>query len=289
MTTTAVNAKVIREKKPKLKASTVLIYIFFIFIVILYIAPIIWIGITSLKTRPEIYKDPFGLPAELQWGNYSFAWEAGKLGTAMLNSLFVCLVTLFFTMLFGSMAAFAIGRMRWKLSGAAMMYILVGMMIPVHCVLIPLFVRFANLGLDNNLWGLILPYLTFSLPTSVYIMTGFFRSIPNELLESACIDGCSIYKTFFSICLPLSRTGLFVTGLMTFIGNWNELLLAMVFISDANKKTLPVAVTKFVSPYQTNYEKMFPAILIAIIPSIIVYSMFSNQIVDGLTTGAVKG
>ncbi len=289
MTTTAVNAKVIREKKPKLKASTVLIYIFFIFIVILYIAPIIWIGITSLKTRPEIYKDPFGLPAELQWGNYSFAWEAGKLGTAMLNSLFVCLVTLFFTMLFGSMAAFAIGRMRWKLSGAAMMYILVGMMIPVHCVLIPLFVRFANLGLDNNLWGLILPYLTFSLPTSVYIMTGFFRSIPNELLESACIDGCSIYKTFFSICLPLSRTGLFVTGLMTFIGNWNELLLAMVFISDANKKTLPVAVTKFVSPYQTNYEKMFPAILIAIIPSIIVYSIFSNQIVDGLTTGAVKG
>ena len=139
------------------------------------------------------------------------------------------------------------------------------------------------MGLDNNLWGLILPYLTFSLPTCVYIMTGFFRSIPNELLESACIDGCSIYKTFYSICLPLSKTGLFVTGLMTFIGNWNELLLAMVFIHDDTKKTLPVAVTKFVSPYQTNYEKMFPAILIAIIPSIIVYSMFSNQIVDGLT------
>lgn len=287
---TAIAAKPkIKERKPKLKTSTVLIYIFLIFLMILYLAPLFWIGMTSLKTRPEIYKDPFGLPNELHWENYEWAWSAGKLGTAMLNSLFVCVITLAFTMLIGSMAAFAIGRLKWKLSGAVMVYILIGMMIPVHCVLIPLLIQFAKINLTDNLWGLILPYLTFSLPTCVYIMTGFFRSIPNELLESACIDGCSIYRIFYTICLPLSRTGLFVTGLMSFIGNWNELLLALVFVHDDAKKTLPVAVTKFVTPYQTNYDKMFPAILIAIIPSIIVYSLFSNQIVDGLTTGAVKG
>lgn len=277
------------KNKSKIKVSTVLIYIFFIFMVIIYLAPIAWIAMTSLKTRPEIYKNPFGWPESFQWGNYEVAWKAGKLGIAMLNSLFVCVITLILTMVIGSMAAFAIGRMRWKLSGAAMVYILVGMMIPVHCVLIPLFVRFAKLGLNNNLWGLILPYLTFSLPVSVFIMTGFFKSIPNELLESACIDGCTIYQIFYKVCFPLARTGLFVTGLMTFIGNWNELLLALVFISDGNKKTLPVALTKFVTPYQTNYDKMFPAIMIAIIPTIIVYCLFSNQIVDGLTTGAVKG
>lgn len=277
------------KSKKKVKLSTVLIYVFFCFMVVLYIAPVAWIAMTSLKTRAEIYKSPFGWPEAYQWGNYKVAWEAGKLGIAMLNSLIVCVITLILTMLLGSMAAFAIGRMRWKLANVAMVYILIGMMIPVHCVLIPLFVRFANLGLSNNLLGLILPYLTFSLPTSVYIMTGFFRSIPNELLESACIDGCSIYKIFFSIALPLSRTGLFVTGLMTFIANWNELLLALVFISDGAKKTLPVALTKFVTPYQTNYDKMFPAIMIAIVPTIIVYCLFSNQIVDGLTTGAVKG
>ena len=277
------------DSKKKVKGSTILIYVFLILMVVIYLAPVFWIGMTSLKTRPEIYKDPFGWPEVFQWGNYKVAWETGKLGIAMLNSLFVCVITLLLTMLLGSMAAFAIARMKWKLSGAAMVYIMIGMMIPVHCVLIPLFVRFARMGLSNNLWGLILPYLTFSLPTSVYIMTGFFRSIPNELLESACIDGCSIYKIFFQIALPLSRTGLFVTGLMTFIANWNELLLALVFISDGNKKTLPVALTKFVTPYQTNYDKMFPAIMIAIIPTIIVYSLFSNQIVDGLTTGAVKG
>lgn len=277
------------KTKKKAKLPTILIYLFLIFMVVIYLAPVFWIGMTSLKTRPEIYKNPFGWPETLQWGNYKVAWETGKLGIAMLNSLFVCVITLALTMLIGSMAAFAIARMKWKLSGVAMLYILIGMMIPVHCVLIPLFVRFAKLGLSNNLWGLILPYLTFSLPTSVYIMTGFFRSIPNELLESACIDGCSIYKIFFEIALPLSRTGLFVTGLMTFIANWNELLLALVFISDGKKKTLPVALTKFVTPYQTNYDKMFPAIMIAIIPTIIVYTLFSNQIVDGLTTGAVKG
>ena len=229
------------NKKKKIKASTVVIYVFLSLMLVLYLAPLVWI------------------------------------------------VTLILTMVIGSMAAFAIARMRWKLAGAAMVYILIGMMIPVHCVLIPLFVRFAKIGLSNNLWGLILPYLTFSLPTCVFIMAGFFRGIPNELLESACMDGCSIFQMFFKICFPLARTGLFVTGLMTFIGNWNELLLALVFVSDDTKKTLPVALTKFVTPYQTNYDKMFPAIMIAIIPTIVVYCMFSNQIVDGLTTGAVKG
>ena len=277
------------KNKQPVRVSTVLIYVFFCFMMVLYLAPIGWIAMTSVKDRASIYKSPFGWPTEFHWENYMAAWTGGKLGIAMLNSLFVCVVTLILTIVIGSMAAFAIARLKWKLSGAAMVYILIGMMIPVHCVLIPLFVRFANIGLNNNLWGLIIPYLTFSLPTCVFIMSGFFRSIPNELLESACMDGCTIYQIFFKICFPLARTGLFVTGLMTFIGNWNELLLALVFVSDANKKTLPVALTKFVTPYQTNYDKMFPAIMIAIIPTIIVYCLFSNQIVDGLTTGAVKG
>ena len=277
------------KNKQPIGVSTVLIYVFFCFMMVLYLAPLGWIILTSLKTKTEIYRTPFGWPKVFQWGNYVYAWKGGKLGIAMLNSLFVCVITLILTLVIGSMAAFAIARLKWKLSGAAMVYILIGMMIPVHCVLIPLFVRFASIGLNNNLWGLIIPYLTFSLPTCVFIMAGFFRSIPNELLESACMDGCTIYQIFFKICFPLARTGLFVTGLMTFINNWNELLLALVFVSDANKKTLPVALTKFVSPYQTSYDKMFPAIVIAIVPTIIVYTLFSNQIVDGLTTGAVKG
>lgn len=221
--------------------------------------------------------------------NYSFAWTAGRLGVATLNSALVCGVTLILCLLVGSMAAFAIGRMRWKLSGVVMTYFLTGMMIPVHCILIPVFTRFSKMHLTNSQIGLILPYLTLSLPITIFIMTGFFQSLPNELFESACIDGCSIYRSFTHIALPLSKTGLFVTGLMTFVANWNELLLAMVFISDDSKKTLPVSLSKFVGPYNTNYSQMFAAIVIAIIPTIIVYCMFSNQIVEGLTAGAVKG
>ena len=278
-----------KKNKKSISLPTILIYVFFCFMTVIYLAPLGWVIMSSLKERRDLIKHPFSLPSTFLWDNYTFAWTAGKLGRSLLNSFIVCTVTLLFTLLIGSMAAFAIGRLRWKLSGAAMIYILIGMMIPVHCVLIPLFTRFARMGLTNSLMGLMIPYLTFSLPTTIFIMTGFFRSIPNELLESACIDGCSIYRIFFEICLPLSRTGLFVTGLMTFIGNWNELLLAMIFISEDLKKTMPVSLTKFVGPYQTNYAQMFAAIVIAIIPTIIVYSLFSNQIVDGLTQGAVKG
>ena len=277
------------QNTKRVSVPKILIYIFFCIMVCIYVVPLLWVFSVSFKTNAEIFSSPFSLLQGLFVDNYVVAWTAGKLGIATLNSLIVCVVTLLLSMLIGSMIAFAIARMQWKLSNLVLMYFMLGMMIPVHCVLIPLFTRFAKIGLSNNLWGLVLPYLTFSLPVTIYIMTGFFRSIPGELLEAACIDGCSIYKIFFTVCLPLAKTGLFVTGLMTFVGNWNELLLAMVFISDDNIKTLPVSLSKFVGPYNTNYSQMFAAIIIAIVPTIIVYCAFSNQIVDGLTAGAVKG
>ena len=264
-------------------------FIFLTLVAVLYIAPLLWVFMVSFKTNSEIFTSPFALPESFYIDNFTFAWTAGKLGIATLNSFIVCAVTLILRMLIGSMAAFALGRLRFKLAKPCMTFFLLGMMIPVHCVMIPLFTRFAKLGLSNSLTGLIIPYLTFSLPVTIFIMTGFFQSMPNELIESACIDGATIYEIFFKIALPLSKTGLFVTGLMTFVANWNELLLAMVFISDDMKKTLPVSLSKFVGPYNTNYSQMFAAIIIAIIPTIIVYCIFSNQIVDGLTAGAVKG
>ena len=277
------------KETTKSKLVKALIYIFLVFMAILYLAPLFWVFLVSFKTNKEIFTNPFGMPESFNLENFTFAWTAGKLGTATLNSFIVCTVTLVLSLIIGSMAAFAIGRLRWKFSNAALTYFLIGMMIPVHCVMIPLFTRFAKMGLSNTLTGLVLPYLTFSLPLTIYIMTGFFRSMPNELIESACIDGATVGQIFIMIALPVCKTGLFVTGHMSFVNNWNELLLAMVFISDDNKKTLPVALSKFVGPYNTNYSQMFAAIIIAVIPTIIVDCAFSNQIVDGLTAGAVKG
>lgn len=289
------------SSKKKVTPIQVLIYVFLSVIAITYLLPLLWVFNVSFKSKWEIFSAPFSLPKEITFGNYTFAWNKAHLGQATLNSFIVCVVALILGMLIGSMAAFGISRLKWKGSKLAMTYFLTGMMIPIHCVLIPLFTRFAkitqfmnnqgfeNFHLTNSLTSLVLPYLTFSLPITIFIMEGFFSSMPNELIECACMEGANIFQIFFKICLPLGRTGLFVTGLMTFIGNWNELLLAMVFISDETKKTLPVSLSKFVGPYNTNYTQMFAAIMIAVIPTIIVYCAFSNKIVDGLTAGAVKG
>lgn len=280
--------KPIQPKKTR-KPSRILLYIVLIALAIVYIAPLIWMILVSLKTNSELFSDPFGIPSKFQINNYVVAWTAGKLGIATLNSAIVCFVSLVLSMLFGAMAAFAISKMKWKFSDTALTFFLIGMMIPVHCILIPLFITFTKLGLTDSLIGLILPYISFSLPTTIFVLKGFFTSMPKELLEAACIDGSTIYGFFFKIALPLSKSGLFVTGLMTFIGNWNELLVAMVFNSSGQKRTLPVTLTAFVSPYSTNYVQMFAAIVIAVLPSIIVYCIFSNKIVSGLTAGAVKG
>ena len=277
------------KEKKEAKISKAIIYAFLVLMAIIYIVPLIWVFLVSFKTNSEIFTNPFGLPESFYLDNFTFAWTAGKLGVATLNSAIVCITTLILSMIIGSMAAFAISRLRWKLSKVCLTYFLIGMMIPIHCVLIPLFTRFAKIGVSTNLLGLIIPYVTFSLPVTIYIMTGFFENLPNELIEAACIDGASIYQIFSKVMLPLSKTGLFVTGLMTFVANWNELLMAMVFISDEAKKTLPVSLSKFVGPYNTNYSQMFAAIIIAIIPTIIVYCAFSNQIAEGLTSGSVKG
>ena len=273
----------------KTKVISALIYALLVILALIYLVPLLWVVVTSLKDDATLMISPWALPERPMIENYTFAWTMGNLGRATLNSFIVCTITLVLSMLFGAMAAYAIAILRWKLSKLTLTYFLIGMMIPVHCVLIPLFVQFSSVKLSNTLIGIIIPYITFSLPITIYILVGFFEGIPKELFEAACIDGCSVYKMFGSVALPLGKTGFMVTGLMSFVSNWNELLLAMVFISKETKKTLPVSLTKFVGPYNTNYCQMFAAIVLAIIPTVIVYCCFANQIVDGLTAGAVKG
>ena len=240
------NVKVKAPKKP-VKPVIVVIYILLVILAVVYLAPLLWMLSVSLKDNAGVMSAPFSLPDVFHFENYQQAWQMGKLGTALVNSVLVCGVTLIISLFFGAMAAFAIARMRWKLSEFMHTFFLIGMMVPVHCVLIPLFVRFAKLGLTNSQGGLMIPYITFSLPMTIFLLTGFFRSMPGEMFEAAAIDGCGIYGCFFRIALPLCRTGFFVSGLMTFINNWNELLLAMVFISDPMKKTLPVTRLPFQS------------------------------------------
>lgn len=276
-------------KKKSLHFSKALKYLLLIFLVLIYIIPLLWVFFVSLKTNGEVMAQPWALPDALHFENYISAWAAGGIGRATLNSAIVCTITLILSILLGSMAAFSISVMRWKHSGKVLSIFLLGMMVPVHCILIPLFVFFVKLKLTDSYLGMILPYTAFALPVTIYLMGGFFRSIPWEVYEAACIDGCSIYRLFIEIAFPLARDGIFVVSLMTFVGNWNELLVAMVFTSSPDVQTIPVRLTAFVSPYATDYVRMFAAIVLAMLPTVIVYSIFSNKIVAGLTAGAVKG
>ncbi|MBQ9865395.1 MAG: carbohydrate ABC transporter permease [Lachnospiraceae bacterium] len=279
------------KSKKQSRIIRIVIYVILCFLVLVYILPLLWIIMSAMKPNADFKSSPWALPSDFSSlaDNFIFAWTKGRLGRATLNSFIVSTVTLIVSLIVGSMAAFSIAKLRWKYSKLVLTYFMIGMMIPIHCVLFSLYTQFASWHLTDSLVGLIIPYTAFSLPITIYIMTGFFESIPNELFEAAVIDGCSVPRLFVTVGLPMAKTGFMVTGLMSFVNNWNELLFAMVFISDDMKKTLPVSLTKFVGPHSTNYTQMFAGIVIAVIPTIIVYCIFANQIVEGLTAGAVKG
>lgn len=277
------------KNKSKFKVSKLIIYIVLIIFAVIYLYPLIWLIIAAFKTNNEIFLSAFGFPAELQWVNFEKAWVAGHIGQYFLNSVIVVGTTLVVSLIINCMAAYAIARMKWKLSGAAMGLFLSGMMVPIHASLIPLFVWFSNLGLIDNYLSLIIPYIVFSFGQSIYIMRGFFGSLPREMEEAAVIDGCSLWGAFWKIIIPISTGGIFTIGLFTFNGTWNELLVAKIFTNSDSVRTLPVGLTTFVGPNMTNYGPMFAAIVIAVIPTIIVYCCLSNKIVGGLTAGAVKG
>ena len=277
-------------RKKKVKVSSIVIYTFLCITLVIYLFPLLWIVLGSLKSDSDILNHPFSLPQTLMLAeNYEYAWSRAHLGTALMNSLGCTVATLIGCLSIGSLAAFAIARIDFRFNKLMMTYFLTGMMVPIHCLLMPLIRMISSVNLGDSLVGLTIPYITFALPLTIYIMCGFFKTIPHELFESCCVDGCGLFRTFWQIALPISKSGLFITGLMTFVNTWNELVLAMCLINTPSLKTLPVALTAFVGPYETDYGHLFAAIFIAVLPTIVAYCAFSNQIVEGLTQGAVKG
>ena len=277
------------KNKQKFKVSKLIIYIILIILAVVYIAPLLWVILASFKNNTTLMTDPFGWPNPLNFDNYVTAWVGGGIGGYFLNSVIVVGCTLVISILINCMAAYGMARMKWKLSGAAMVFFLTGMMVPIHAPLIPLYTMFSAIGFLNSYLSLIVPYVVFTFGQSIYIMRGFFGNIPKEMEEAAVIDGCSIWRAFWRIIMPISTAGIFTIGFFTFNGTWNELLVGLIFTNSKAIRTLPVGLTSFVGQYSTNYTPMFAAIVIAILPTIIVYCCFSNKIVGGLTAGAVKG
>ena len=167
--------------------------------------------------------------------------------------------------------------------------ILLGMMVPIHAALLPLFIILSKTHLLNSYWSLIIPYVAFGLPMAIYLFTSFMASIPKEMEEAAVMDGCNIYQIFFKIIMPISQSSIVTVAVVTFINIWNDLLLPQIFLTDSSKMTLPVGLTEFQGQYTTNYVVEIAAVIITIIPSIIVYIWLHKHIMEGMVAGAVKG
>jgi raffinose/stachyose/melibiose transport system permease protein len=258
---------------------------------IISIYPLFWMISYSLKNNNEIFStNPFGLPTYFHIENYIHAWLNFNIPRYFVNSIVVSVISTAGTLILSVMFSYATARMEWRLRGAARVYMMIGMFIPLQVIMIPLAILVKNFHLMNTYGALIVPYIAFGLPLSSLIFYGFLRGIPFELEESACMDGASIYRTFASIIVPIVTPAMATVAILQFLGAWNEFLLAYILISDEAMKTLPLGLLFFQGQYSTDWGGMGAVMTIASLPTIIVFLFFSEQVERAMTVGsAVKG
>ncbi len=260
----------------------------FFLIVALY--PIIWLVLASLKeSNLELQQNPFGLPEKWMFINYYNAMVKAKLPTLFFNSIIVATFAVLLNLIVASMASFVISRERFKGKSIVYTIIIAGILLPIISFMIPYFSIIQKLKLYDSLIALIIVYSTINIPISVFLLTSFMDSIPVELEEAATIDGASFIQRFTKVVFPLSQTGLVTAGTFCFIYSWNEFIMALLLTSSESSRTLQLGIRFFTSQFVTDYTSMYAAIIITIIPGIIVYFIFHNKIISGLTAGAVKG
>ncbi|WP_090573484.1 carbohydrate ABC transporter permease [Paenibacillus sp. OV219] len=263
-------------------------------IVTLY--PFVFVLFSSIKSDNQaIASNPFGFPASFHFENYYEAWVNAKISVYFFNSLYISTLCSIVTIIFSSMGAFAITRMRYlKISKGLYQFILIGLLIPSNALLLPIFKMLNDISIfDQPVLGthmaLILPYTAGAIPFTVIILAAFMRSIPSEIEEASVMDGLKSKGIFAKIIMPITIPALVTVFIINFIGNWNEFLLANFFISTDELRTLPVGMVGFRDIYNTNYAQMSAGIVFSILPVMIIYAVLQKQIIEGLTAGGVKG
>ena len=274
-----------------MKIKKTLIYLFLAVFTFIQIFPFYWLVTFSFKSNTEIFdsNNLVGLPKVWHLENFSKALMGGEILRYLLNSVFYAAVTVVVSTLLASMVAYAINRMYWKAKGIVAAIFSLGIMIPVQATLLPMFQGLDRLGIRGGYLGLMLPYITFAMPMTVMILGGFFKALPREIEEAACIDGCNIFNMFFKIILPMIRPGIATSCIFAFLNTWNELLFANTFVDDAKYKTLPVGIMSFVGEHSTNWGIIGAGMVIATLPTVLIYLLLSKQVQESFTVGAVKG
>ncbi|WP_018930512.1 MULTISPECIES: carbohydrate ABC transporter permease [Gracilibacillus] len=275
------------RKRKIVKRSTIYLILFLFTIVNAY--PIFWMIMNSFKTGQEFSFDPFGLPNEWVFTNYVEAWVTANIGSYFFNSLFVGIVALLICILVGAFASYFLSRFQFRGRNLLYGFFVVGLLVPIHATLVPMFILMQKLGFLNTHLALIFPYVAFNLPITIFLLTSFMSSFPKEIEESAIMDGCGPFRIFWSIILPMSRPALATAVILNFINNWNEFSFALVLINDKALSTLPLGLANFAGEYTTNYTAQMAGLTLVLIPTILFYLIMEKQIVNGMTQGAVKG
>lgn len=278
-----------KDKKLKKIINTVLSNAIMILFSFTCIYPIFWMLYSSLKSNKEFSLNTISLPKVLHFENYVQAIKEGDIGSYFSNSMFNTLITVFSVILISYVTGYCLSRFAFK--GRKLIYYLFlsGMLVPIYALLIPIFVEYKSLGLLNNRITLILPYIAFALPMAVFLIESFVGSIPFDIEEAAYIDGSNLTRTMFSIIMPICKPVIATAAILSFLNTWNEFPLALVLVRSNKLKTMPIGLTNFVGSYTVDYPLLLSALVVSTVPVIIMYLLFYNQIMKGMTAGAVKG
>ena len=276
-------------RKPKWTTATVITFILLVIFAIMCIYPIFWLIINSVKTNQELFENPWGFPTQFAWDNYSRAIINGNIGLSFLNSIFITVTSVVAAVVLSAMTSYGVMRLEWKLAKPTRSLFLLGMSIPSYAAIVPLFAIFNKMGLLSSYTGVIIAHIVFAFPMSIFILSGFFSTIPRELEEAAIMDGCSVVRTFFHIIMPISISSVVTVAVIDFINIWNDLLFPQIFLSDPNTMPLPVSLTNFADLDTVDYVGQLAAVVFTVIPTIGVYMFLHDKIMDGMTAGAVKG
>lgn len=267
-----------------------LIYIGLLLWALINLFPIYWMFTFSLKSNEEIFGlNVAGLPREWRWSNYSSAMNTGNMPRYFMNSVIVTVATIVISLIAALMATYALTRIVWKGRKLMNSFFMLGITIPIHASIVPVYVTLSRLKMLNSYWALIFPYSAFSLAMAILICTGFMNDIPKELDEAACIDGCGQWRTFALVIAPLMKPALATIGIYTFLQCWNELMFANIFNSGETYKTLPVGIQALSGQYTTEWGPIGAALVIATFPTLLAYVFLSKRIQDSFIAGAVKG
>lgn len=257
---------------------------------LLFLIPVFILMLTSVRSDPDfLTRGVFSLPHSFRLQNFSDAWDIGAFAITYKNSALITLVKVPLGLLVSALAAYPLAKMKFPLDNAIFIFFIAGLAVPIHVALLPLFIIERNIGLLGSLWALLLPYIAFGLPFQIFVLRGFMKLIPSEIIEAAKVDGAGDLLIFIRLMIPLTAPAIATLAIIDAVATWNEFLIALVLLPDAATRTLPLGLLNFFTQFSGSYTKLSAGLVIAIVPLLIVYVFLQRYLVSGLAGGAVKG